>query len=95
MERFFEIWSNLCRKAAPLENPEQQAKKWNFIISASKYQKCYTHEYKNHHSEPENYLLNICIQIKWTYEKLIETWTNIWRKVAPHDNPENTPLKKK
>ena len=33
----------------------------------------YTHEYKNHHSEPEIYLLNICIQIKWTYETLFET----------------------
>ena len=32
----------------------------------------YTHEYKNHHSEPENYL-NIGIQIKWTYETLFET----------------------
>ena len=39
MERFIEIWSNLCRKVAPRENPEKQAKKWNFIISASKYQK--------------------------------------------------------
>ena len=53
--------------------------------------KFYTHEYKNHHSEPEIYLLNICIQIKWTYKTLFETWTNIWRKVAPHENPENTP----
>ena len=35
----FEIWSNLCRKVAPRENPEKQAKKWNFHISASKYQK--------------------------------------------------------
>ena len=35
----FEIWSNLCRKVAPRENPQYQAKKWNFLISASKYQK--------------------------------------------------------
>ena len=35
----FEIWSNLCRKVAPRENPEKQAKKWNFLMSASKYQK--------------------------------------------------------
>ena len=28
---------------------------------------------KNHHSEPENYLLDICIQIKMTYENLFET----------------------
>ena len=35
----FEIWSNLCRKVAPRENTEKQAKKGNFLISASKYQK--------------------------------------------------------
>ena len=35
----FEIWSNLCRKVAPRENPEKQTKKWNFLISVSKYQK--------------------------------------------------------
>ena len=35
----FEIWSNLCRKVAPRENPEKQAKRWNFLVSASKYQK--------------------------------------------------------
>ena len=35
----YEIWSNLCRKVAPRENPEKQAKGWNFLISASKYQK--------------------------------------------------------
>ena len=34
-----EIWSNLCRKVAPRENPEKQAKKWYFFISASKYKK--------------------------------------------------------
>ena len=34
-----EIWSNSCRQVAPRENPEKQAKKWNFLISASKYQK--------------------------------------------------------
>ena len=35
----FQIWSNLCRKVAPRENPKKQTKKWNFLISASKYQK--------------------------------------------------------
>ena len=35
----FKIWSNLCRKVAPRKNPEKQAKKWNFLSSASKYQK--------------------------------------------------------
>ena len=39
----------------------------NFFTEA----KFYTHECKNHHSEPENNLLNICIQVKWTYETLL------------------------
>ena len=38
METVFEIYSNLWRKVAPRENPEKQAKKWNFLISASNYQ---------------------------------------------------------
>ena len=39
MERFLRYDQILCRKVAPRENPEKQAKKWNFLISASKYQK--------------------------------------------------------
>ena len=33
----------------------------------------FTHEYKNHHSEPENNLLVTCIQMKLIYETLFET----------------------
>ena len=35
----FEIWTNLCRKIAPRENPEKQAKNTNFLIATSYYQR--------------------------------------------------------
>ena len=47
----------------------------------------YIYEHKVHHSEPENYLLTICIQIKLVYGTAI-IWSNLCRKVAPRENPE-------
>ena len=47
----------------------------------------YTHEYKNHDFEPENSLLNICIQIKWTYETPFETWTYMTKNCPSWKSP--------
>ena len=39
MERFLR-YNQICdEKLPPHENPEKQAKKWNFLISASNYQR--------------------------------------------------------
>ena len=66
----------------------------------------YTHEYENHHSEPDIYLLNIGIEIKWTYETLFETFflneymtkklrLMIIQKTAPPPPPPPQKKKKK
>ena len=39
MKRFLRYDQICVKKVAPRENPEKQAKKWNFLIPASKYQK--------------------------------------------------------
>ena len=48
----------------------------------------YTHEHKIHQSEPEDYPRTICIYTKLIYGTVFEMWSNLCRKVAPHDNPE-------
>ena len=45
----------------------------------------YTHEHKIHQSEPENYPLTICIYTKLIYGTGVEIWSNLCRKVAPHE----------
>ena len=49
---------------------------------------------KINHSEPQNHLPIICIQhvqTKLISGTLFETLATIWRKIAPHENPENKP----
>ena len=51
----------------------------------------YTHKHEIHQSEPENYSLTICIHTKLIYGTVFEIWSNLCRKVAPPENPENKP----
>ena len=53
--------------------------------------KFFTDEHKIHQSEPENYPLTICINTKLIYGTVFEIWSNLCRKIAPCENPENKP----
>ena len=71
------------------------SKKWRFwgrgkckVFYRSEF---YTHEHKIPQSEPKNYPLTISIHTKLIYGTVFEIWSNMCRKVAPRENPENKP----
>ena len=76
----FEIWPNLCRKVAPRENPEKQAKKWNFLISASKYQKYTTFTSRYMFMWMTNAMQLVKTSLRITKDVKIQDGRQLWLK---------------
>ena len=76
----FEIKSNLLRKVAPRENPEKQAKKWNFLISAFNYQRYtkFTSRYMFWWMTNTMKLVNISLRITKVFK--IQDGRQLWLK---------------
>ena len=78
----FEIWSNLCRKVAHRENPEKQAKKWNFHISASKYQKYTKFTSKYMFLWMTNAMQLVKISLRITKDVINQDGRQLWLKLV-------------
>ena len=76
----FEIWSNLCRQVAPRENPEKLAKKWNFLIPASKYQKYTKFTYRYMFLWMTNAMQLVKISLRITKGVKIQDGRQLWLK---------------
>ena len=76
----FEIWSNLCRKVSPRENPEKQAKKWNLLISASKYQKYTKFTFRYMFLWMTNAMQLVKISLRITKDVKIQDGRQLWLK---------------
>ena len=76
----FEIWSNLCRKVGPRENPVKQAKNWNFLISASKYQKYTKFTSRYMFLSMTNAMQLVKISLRITKDVKIQDGRQLWLK---------------
>ena len=73
--------SNLCRKIAPRENPEKQAKKWNFLISASKYPKYTKYTSRYMFLWMTNAMQSVKISLRITKDAKIHDGRQLWLKI--------------
>ena len=70
----------MCRKVAPRENPEKQAKKWNFLISVSKYQKYTKFTSRYMFLWMTNAMQLVKISLRFTKDVKIQDGSQLWLK---------------